>query len=305
MDRRPPRSGRREGRLRGGSLASRHVLRWLAVSTPAVLIGLGTAVGAAAEPPPPSTEPTAADPGDSPEFERKLAELAFALYLGNELDVEAGSYSCTEPPALEPGETITCFTLTDSDRVVVVRTELTDTSGIYEFELVSDHAISPADTAPTTTTTTTTPGTTTTLPTPVLITTPTPLSVADAAVLAFGASVNQDSEAFVGNLVGGDETLVESADYHWDPATATVVLSVTLDPTLAQSTDLAAWVIARDRAAALWGPDTPFRAEGATIEPGLDVIVNGVAYRSDFDLSVQLAEETIAMADWLAASRTG
>jgi hypothetical protein len=284
------------------------LLRCLAVSTPALLLGLVPAAATAAtaaEAAPPSTEPTDADSADSPEFERKLAELAFALYLGNELDVEAGSYSCTEPPALEPGESITCFTLTDSDRVVVARTELTGTSGVYEFELVSDHAISPADTSPTTTTTTTTPGTTTTLPTPVLITTPTPLSVADAAVLAFGASVNEDSEAFVDNLVNGDDALVESADYHWDPATATVVLSVTLEPTLSQSTDLAAWVIARDRAVALWGPDTPFRAAGATIEPSLDVIVNGVAYRSDFDLSVQLAEETIEMADWLAASRAG
>ena len=43
-----------------------------------------------------------------------------------------------------------CFTLVGTDRVVVARTELTDMSGVYEFELVSDQLILPGEDTTTT-----------------------------------------------------------------------------------------------------------------------------------------------------------
>ena len=275
---------------------------------------------------PPSTEPgsdsteaqadagetSAVEPGagqlvdqeGSPEFERQLAELAFALYLGNELDVDAGTYSCTEPASLAVGETITCFTLIGSERVVVATTEVTGTPGVYEFVLVSDHQIDPAEATTTVAASSTVSrATTTVLPTPVIVTTVVPLSQADQALLAFGEQINADSAGLVANLVAGDDGIVETAEYWWDPQSATVVLSATLSPSYTNSPDTAAWIIARDRALDLWNRQSPFRAEGTTIRPSLDITVDEVRYVSEFDICVQIADQTIAMTDWIAQSR--
>ncbi len=242
----------------------------------------------------------------NPEFERKLAELAFALFLGNELDVDAGTYSCSEPSSLAVGETITCFTLIGSDRVVVAVTELTGTSGVYEFELVSDHQIDTTEVTTTTVppTSAVSRATTTILPTPIIVTTVAQLSQADRDLLAYGDLINQDSEELVTNLISGDDGVVERAEYSWDPETATVKLSATLSPTYTNSLDTAAWIIARDRALDLWSRESPFRAEGISIRPSLEVTVDDVLFVSDYELCVQVADQTIAMTDWIAQSRT-
>jgi hypothetical protein len=237
----------------------------------------------------------------SPEFERKLAELAFALYLGNELDVEPGSSSCTEPSSLDVGESITCFTLIGSERVIVARTELSGTSGVYDFELVSDHQVTSADTTPAASSTTG-PSSTTTLPTPVIVTTTGPLTSADRELLAHGEQINEDADALVATLLGEEDSVIASAEYSWDATTTTVVLTVTLGPTYENSASTMAWILSRDRAMDLWDRATPFRAETATIRPGLVVTVDGTRFVSDFDLCVQLADQTIAMRDWIAAS---
>ena len=130
------------------------------------------------------------------------------------------------------------------------------------------------------------------------------LSQADRDLLAYGDLINQDSEELVANLISGDDGVVESAEYSWDAATATVILSATLSPTYTNSLDTAAWIIARDRALDLWSRESPFRAEGISIRPSLEVTVNDVRYVSDFDLCVQVADQTIAMTDWVAQSRT-
>ena len=113
------------------SVASGPVIGSLALSGAAGLAGVLPTVALDSSPPStdPATETTSEAPAGNPEFERKLAELAFALFLGNELDVDAGTYSCTEPASLAVGETITCFTLIGSERVVVAVTELTGISG--------------------------------------------------------------------------------------------------------------------------------------------------------------------------------
>jgi hypothetical protein len=242
----------------------------------------------------------------TPDFERKLAELAFVLYLGTELDIESGRYSCTEPSSLEVGESIVCFTLVGTDRVVVARTELRDTPGVYEFELVSDQQIQPGDATTTTSTTTTTPPTTpastTSLPPVFIVTTTAAPTPADSELLAFGDSINADAQDFVDNLAAGDEDLIQSATYSWDPATATVLLDVTFAPSYSYPIDTAAWIFARDRAMDLWNRDSPFRAEGSTIRPSLEIVINDSRYVSDFNLCLRVADQTIAMADWVRAS---
>jgi hypothetical protein len=298
------------------------VVRGLALSSAATVVGLALSLSPAA---PPSTEPPAetseegpvdaAPPPDAaaqpqlegtPDFERKLAELAFALFLGTELDIESGRYSCTEPSSLEVGETIVCFTLVGSDRVVVARTELTDMPGVYEFELVSDQLILPGEETTTSSTTTTTPPTsppsTTSLPPVFIVTTTAAPTPADTELLAFGDSINADAQDFVDNLTAGDEDLIESASYSWDPATATVRLAVTFAPSYSYPIDTAAWIFARDRAMDLWNRDSPFRAEGATIRPSLEIVVNDARYVSDFNLCLRVADQTIAIEDWVRAS---
>jgi hypothetical protein len=293
------------------------VIRTLALSGAAGLVAL---LLMAPDGSPPTTEPasqTTGEPADeapapgaaeqvelenSPEFERELAELAFALYLGNELDVDSGTYSCTEPPSLSVGESITCFTLVGNERVLVAVTELTDTSGVYEFELISDHQVGAV--APTTpTSSTVSSASTTTLPVPVIITTAAPLTAADTDLLAYGEQINAGSAAFVDNLIGGGEGVVEAADYGWNGATATVTFTATLSPSSNDSPDVAAWIIARDRALDLWDRASPFRAEGTTLRPSLEITVDGMTYQSDFELCVRVADQTIAMTDWLAESR--
>ena len=271
----------------------------LALSSAAGLVGL---LPTALDSSPPSTDPASettdgqAVLDSSLEFERKLAELAFALYLGEELAVDAGTYACTEPSSLTVGEPITCFTLIGSERVVVAETLLTGTSGVYEFEIISDHQIGSDETTPTD------PGpSTTALPTPVLITTA-PLSQADADLLAYGAQIDEDAVELIGNLIS-DDGIVASADYSWDRQTATVRVTTTLAPTYVDGLDAAAWVIARDRVIDLWSRDSPFRAAGSSIRPGLEVTVDGVRFVSNFDLCVQVADQTITMTDWLAKSR--
>ena len=122
-------------------------------------------------------------------------------------------------------------------------------------------------------------------------------------LFAYGELINAESEDLVANLISGDDGVVESAEYSWDGPSATVILSATLSPTYTNSVDTAAWIIARDRAMDLWNRQSPFRAEGTTIRPSLDITVNDVRYVSDFDLCVQVADQTIAMTDWVAQSR--
>ena len=161
------------------SVASAPVIGSLALlSSAAGLCGVLPTAAPASSPPStdPATETTSEAPAGNPEFERNLAELAFALFLGSELDVNAGSYSCTEPASASVGETITCFTLIGSERVVVAVTELTGISGSYEFVVISDHHIDPVDFAAPSTDPPT--ANATTLPVPVLVTTTAPLSLA-------------------------------------------------------------------------------------------------------------------------------
>jgi len=128
---------------------------------------------------------------------------------------------------------------------------------------------------------------------------PTP---ADTELLAFGDSINAEAQDFVDNLTAGDEDLIESATYSWDSATATVSLGVAFAPSYAYPLDTAAWILARDRAMDLWNRDSPFRAEGATIRPSLEIVVNDARYVSDFNLCLRVADQTIAIDDWVRAS---
>ena len=291
------------------------MIRTLALSSAAGLAGLTFVAPLGAPPssePQPATETTVEELAGNVEFERNLAELAFALFLGNELNVNAGAYSCTEPSTLVVGEIITCFSLTGADRVVVAITELTGTSGVYTFDVISDFVIAADDSpSPIGSEPDSSPPdsssvgeTTTTLPTPFIVTTSTPLTEADQELIGFAEQINEDADELVQTLVSGNDGVVESAEYSWDSPTATVKLSATLSPTYTSGVDTAAWIIARDRAMALWNRQSPFRAEGTTIRPSLEVTIDDERFLSDFDLTVQLADQTIAMTDWLAESRT-
>jgi hypothetical protein len=193
--------------------------------------------------------------------------------------------------------------LIGGERVIVAESELSGTPGVYEFVLVSDHRITAADTTPTTTLpATTAPRATTSLPTPVLVTTTVPLSEADRRLLAYGEQINADADEFVDTLVGDTDSVISSAEYSWDAATTTVALTVTLSSSFQRSDSTMAWILSQDRAMELWSRDSPFRAAEATLRPQLVVTVDGVEFVSEFDLCVQLVDQTIAMDDWIAES---
>jgi hypothetical protein len=245
-----------------------------------------------------------------PQGERQLAEFAFGLFLSSELEVRSGSFSCTEPPSLDVGESVTCFALIDDERVIVAVTGLPEIEGAYEFDIFSDHAIRAADstttaaTATTSSTTTSVDTSTTALPQPILVTTA-PLSQADRDVLAYAEQqINQSSQTFIDNVIASSGGMVTAvSEYSWDPVTATVTFDITLSQDFASSIDTAAWITVRDRSMELWHRDSPFRLPGATIKPSLIILVSGYRYVSDFDLCVQVADQTISGDDWLAAAR--
>jgi hypothetical protein len=261
------------------------------------------------------TESSGTDPSDteseepalegSPAFERRLAEVAFALFLSLDLGVESGSYSCTEPPSLEVGEPIVCFTLIGGERVIIAETEVSASSGVFDFVVVSDYAIDLTDTTSTSTSTTTTSSpTTTALPQPVLITTAPQPNPADQALLAYGEQINANATTFADNLISSAEGFVtEVNEYAWDPDTSTVTLDITLSESWGSDFDVGAWIIVRNLAMEFWNRDSPFRAEGTTIRPSLEIVVNDSRYVSSFDLTVEVADQTIAMTDWVEQAR--
>ena len=140
---------------------------------------------------------------------------------------------------------------------------------MYEFDLISDHQIDPAESTTTSTSSSSLSGTTsTTLPTPILVTTVAPLSPADAGVLALGEQINAQSDDLVATLIAGDDGVIDRADYSWDAPSASVVVSAALSPTYTDSPDTAAWIIARDRNGSV-GPPEPVPRRGHHDPPPL------------------------------------
>jgi hypothetical protein len=224
----------------------------------------------------------ALDDGASTDFERRLAEVDFAIFLSTDMAMDSGTFSCSEPPSLERGTAITCFTIINGDRLLVATTTVSAGTAEYDFEIIADMTLgaSPAGTGPTGTLA--------------------PPSAADAAVLANGQAINDSSAAFVAQYLT-DPRIAAVPVYAFDPATGTLTLELSLAPGSGIDADALAWANAQTFAQHQWAAGQPFRTDGATVRPSFVLVVDGAGYPSSFDVMAGIADGMITMDQWLAA----
>ena len=241
---------------------------------------------------PPTDPPLPVASGDA--SERRLAEFSFAMYVTLEVGADPGAFSCAGPDEDGGSDTITCFALTPDARVIVATTTSSNGTGVFDWVLLSDQTIT-GD--PAVTTTTEFP------PPPTSEGGSAPANDADAAILSYGEALNQGSAQTAADLIEFSEGMILTVnEFAWDPEAALVTLDVTLNPTMVIDPDRASWILIQ-AVKVHWVRGEPFRAEGATLRPGLTLVVSGTRYESDFDLMVRVADQLIASADWVAAAR--
>lgn len=268
------------------------------------LVVLAPAGTDAAPEAPPDTLP---DEGTTA-FERQLAEWGFGTFLAIEVGVDPGTFTCTEPPTLEAGETVTCFTLLDGGRVIVATTTVSGATGVFDFLVVADYIVDdpalettqpPASTLP--------PETSPTVPSTAPLT-PTTFPSADVteaniAILLYGDSINAIAENEMASVINAaDGAVIAVNAWVWDPTAASFTVDFTLNPELNMDLDVSAWVSATTQSVH-WARGQPFREPAATIRPVLVVVVGGQRYVSGWDLMTQVSDQTITMDDWVAATR--
>ena len=242
---------------------------------------------------PPSDPPLPVAPGEAPE--RRLAEFSFAMFVTLEIGTDPGAFTCAGPDVDAGTDTITCFALTAEGRVIIATTTSSDGTGVFDWELVSDQTVTGN---PSVTTTTELP------PPPTSEGDVTPVNDADASILSYGEELNQSADETAADLVEYSEGAIRAVNqFAWDPATATLTLDVTLNPTMVIDHDPAAWILVQ-AVKVHWLRTEPFRLDGATLHPAFVLLIGATRYESDFDLMVQVADQLISREDWAAAART-
>ncbi len=237
---------------------------------------------------PPSDPPTPMQPGETPE--RQLAEFSFAMFITLEFDTDPGAFTCAGP---DESDAITCFALTDDDRVIVAVSKSSEGTGVFDWDVVSDQ---PLDGGPAVTTTTSPPVPSTTEPGD-------DTNIADASILSYGAGINRGSASTIDDYIESSEGAIRAVnEYAWVAESATLTLDVTLTPTMVIDHDSAAWILVQSEKLH-WERGKPFRLQGATLRPGFVLVVSGTRYESDFDLMVDVADQLIASDDWVTAAR--
>lgn len=254
--------------------------------------------------------PTTAPPDDGPPDntqpggpasgvpERRLAEFSFAMFVTVEFGVDPGAFTCSDPDDNDKSDEITCFAYIDGGRVIVAVSPSSEGTGVYDWEVVSDHVIGapPPTTIATTTTSTTTLAVTTPIAGP-------PANLSDASILSYGNEINRDAPSYIEILQTESDGAISAVTvYGWDPTTATVTLDVTLNPTMNLDQDRTAWVLMQFTKLH-WQRGEPFRLQGATLRPRLVLVVSATRYVSEFDLMVRVADQLITNTDWIAAAR--
>lgn len=270
-------------------------MRTFAASTSAGLLA-GLITVAALAPADTDAAPTA-PPDTLPDegttaFERQLAEWSFGTFLTTELGVDPGTFTCTEPPTMEADQTVTCFTLLDEGRVIVATTTVSGASGVFDFLIVADYIL----VGETTTTVPANTVTPTTFPSA-------DVTEANVAILLYGDSMNAVAQNEIASVINAaDGTVIAVNRWAWDPTSASFTVDLTMTPELNLDPDVSAWVTVTNLSAH-WGRGQPFREPAATIRPTLIIVISGQRYVSSWELAGQVADQTIAMDDWVAAAR--
>ena len=97
--------------------------------------------------------------------------------------------------------------------------------------------------------------------------------------------------------------ITDVCDLTFDETTGTLGIHVTTNVTTPDERDGAAFAVT-DTIAYLWEAGTPFRQEGATIQPRLEVFVDDTLYSTPYPVMVQVADYKIGYAEWLAIATT-
>ena len=223
----------------------------------------------------------------------ELAEAQFRVYLLTSTDLEPSDVTCTLPPTPDPSGAMLCFALVN-DRDTVAAIATLSGPGQYTFTPINkldtaDEVVGSSTAGPTTTTQqTTSAGASTDV---------------DAAIVASIDTAIGSIDQLSAVLRQRNPSITEVGDLTFDAPTGTVAISVTTDVTTQDERDVAAFDVT-DTVAYLWEAGTPFRQDGATIQPRLEVTVDGTMYSTPYDVMVDVADYTIGYADWLAIATT-
>ena len=129
-------------------------------------------------------------------------------------------------------------------------------------------------------------------------------TVADAAVLELiGTATSPDSR--LPTMILQANPQIASVDHvgYFEP-TGTLEISVT---TTAPNDDVRSAIafVVTAVASALWAENQPLRDSAATIQPRLEVTVDGTLYSSAFGMMTRIADRTMPYAEWLALTGVG
>jgi hypothetical protein len=244
-----------------------------------------------------STGAASAAPGDDEGSKAsELAEAQFRVYLLTTTELEPSDVTCTLPPTPDPSGAMLCFALVN-DRDTVAAIATLAAPGQYAFtpinKLDTTGEVSGSPTVATTAGTTTTEQTTAVGSSTAL----------DAAIVASVDTAIGSIDQLSAVLRQRNPSITEVSGLTFDAPTGTLAISVTTDSTAQGDRDVAAFDVT-DTIAYLWEAGTPFRQAGATVQPRLEVTVDGTLYSTPYDVMVDVADYTIGYADWLTIATT-
>ena len=236
---------------------------------------------------------SAASSDDEGSKASELAEAQFRVYLLTSTDLEPSDVTCTLPPTPDPSGAMLCFALVN-DRDTVAAIATLSEPGQYTFTPINkldttDEVVGSSTAGPTTTAQPTTSAASST--------------DVDAAIVASIDTAIGSIDQLSAVLRQRNPSITEVGDLTFDAPTGTLAISVTTDGTTQDERDVAAFDVT-DTVAYLWEAGTPFRQDSATIQPRLEVTVDGTMYSTPYDVMVDVADYTIGYADWLAIATT-
>jgi hypothetical protein len=270
----------------------------IAVSTLAATVIAGVALGGAVQ----------AGSDDERDKNTLLAQAQFQLLL-LEVGFEPSDITCTRPPLRDVAGELLCYALI-GERVTVAALATMESPGEYSFQPINK--VDPADLSvgppaepsepspPQPPASTEPEAPTSSEPEPPASTEPEPqeAGTTDEAIIASIDSALADADGLRQVLTENHDAIssVERIDY--DAPTSTVQVVVTTDRADEGVRDSIAFFVT-DVMAFLWMEGEPSRQGDATIQPRLEVTVDGEIYGTPYLVMTEVADYTITQQEWL------
>lgn len=216
---------------------------------------------------------TAAAAGDE---NTALAEGQFETYLATNTTLVALDVTCAQLPDAAPTGPMICYALVSDRQTVAALAEL-ESPGRYHFISINKiDAVGPAG-APAT------------------------VTAVDSAVLDLVATVTSPESRLPAMLLQANPDIASVDRITYFDATGTLEVAVTTTAANADLRNAIAFVVT-DVVAGLWAEGQPLRDPTATIQPRLEVTVDGTLYSSAFGMMTRIADGTMTYAEWLDLS---